>query len=54
MQRATLLAFIGKVKRNALLQGLEKLVKRVAGGEASRQLGNIGPVAAILDVNAGG
>lgn len=54
MQRPALLALGGEIKSNALLQRLEQLVQGVAGREAAGQLGNIGPVAAVLDVDAGG
>lgn len=54
MQRATLLALVGEVERDALLQGLEELVQGVAGSEATGQLGHIGPIAAVLHMDAGG
>jgi len=41
MQRATLLALVGEVERDALLQGLEQLVQGIAGGKAAGKLWDI-------------
>jgi len=48
MQRAALFALVGEVKRDSLLQGLEKLVQRVAGGKAAWKLRHVGPAASFL------
>lgn len=52
VQRVALLALVSEIEGNALLQGLEKLVQGVAGGEAAGKLWNVCPVAAFLDVDA--
>src|SRR4051812_39657690 len=52
VQRTALLALVSEIKRDPLLQRLEQLVEGVAGGEASGQLRYVGPVAAVLNVDA--
>src|SRR5665811_2286063 len=54
VQGAALLALVGQIKLDSLLQGREQLVQAIAGSEAAGKLGHVGPVAALLDVDASG
>jgi hypothetical protein len=49
-----LLPLISEVKSDSLSQRFEQLVKGLAGSKATRQLRNVCPVAAILDMDPGG
>jgi hypothetical protein len=53
MQGAALLALVGEIEGNSLLERLKQLVQGVPRRKATGQFGNVSPIAAVLAMKYG-